>query len=500
MKPKSMIIAGLACFSLGVSSMALMSARSEASSDDLYRELKPFMETITLIQANYVDTDKTKSKDLIEGAIKGMVANLDPFSQYMDVEESNDMKEETEGTFGGLGIEISIKNKTLTVVSPIEDTPADKAGLKSGDSIVKINGESTEGMQVMDAVHKLRGEPGTKVTITVYRDSFPAPKDFVLVRAVIKIQTVKFNMLDNNVGYIRLTQFMGHCDEDFTKALQTLKDQGAKNMIVDVRNNPGGLLDAAASISSNFVAKGDTVVSIAGRNKSSIKTYDSDGGIGWKGGLVVLINGGSASASEIFAGAVQDHALGVIVGTQSFGKGSVQTIMSLSDGSALRLTTAKYLTPKGRTIHGLGITPDVVSDDEYYSKIYVQLSDEGDFEGFAKEYLLGHPGFSFDEDNVEKKAIKVSEHSMDTLKPESLDSKVLKDFIDYAKTKNKDNSEDEIMRDQPTIIGRIKEEVTRIQKGEDAARAVALMNDSQIREALSVLKVQDLVKSRDRDN
>jgi carboxyl-terminal processing protease len=496
MKPKTMMVAGLACFALGVSSMALMSARSEAS-DDLYRELKPLMETITLIQSSYVDVDKTKSKDLIEGAIKGMVGNLDPFSQYMDVQESNDMKDETQGTFGGLGIEISVKNKLLTVVSPIEGTPADKAGLKSGDNILKINGEPTDSLELMDAVHKLRGEPGTKVTITVFREGFTEPKDFTLVRAVIKVQTVKFNMLDNKVGYIRLSQFMGHCDDDFAKALQTLKDQGALNLIVDVRNNPGGLLDAAASISSHFVPKGETVVSIAGRNKSSVKTFTSDGGIGWDGGLVVLINGGSASASEIFAGAVQDQGVGVVVGTKSFGKGSVQTIMSLSDGSALRLTTAKYLTPKGRAIHGLGITPDVVSQDEFLSKVYVTLSDAGDFEAFAKQYLTAHPGFNFDEDSAEKQPMSVSVHTLEQLKPESLDSKVLKEFVDYATAKTKDASEDEIMRDQDRILGRIKEEVTRIQKGEDEARAVALANDSQIREALGVLKVADLVKSRE---
>ena len=472
----------------------LQGARSE-SSDDLYRELKPFMETVNLIQSSYVDEDKTKSKDLIAGAIKGMVSNLDPFSQYMDVQENADMKQETQGTFGGLGIEISVKNKVLTVVSPIEDTPADKAGLKSGDSILKINGEATDSLQLMDAVHKLRGEPGTKVTITVYRESFPAPKDFVLTRAVIKIRTVKFNMLENNTGYIRLSQFMGQCDQDFEKALQALKDKGAKDLIVDVRNNPGGLLDASAAISSHFVPKGETVVSIAGRTKSSMKTYASDGGIGWKGPLVVLINGGSASASEIFAGAIQDHGLGVIVGVKSFGKGSVQTIMSLSDGSALRLTTAKYLTPKGRTIHGQGITPDVVAEDEYLSKVYIELADNGVFESFSKDYLANHVGFTFEEDEASKKPLKVSEHSMEQLKPETKENKVLKDFLDFAKAKNKDSSEDEILRDRVRILGRIHEEMTRIQKGEDEARVVALGNDAQIRHALDVLKVADLMKN-----
>jgi hypothetical protein len=306
-------------------------------------------------------------------------------------------------------------------------------------------------------------------------------------------------MLENKTGYIRLSQFMGRCDEDFEKALQALKDKGAKDLIVDVRNNPGGLLDASAEISSHFVPKGATVVSIAGRAKNSVKTYASTGGLGWKGPLVVLINGGSASASEIFAGAVQDHGSGVVVGTKSFGKGSVQTILSLSDGSALRLTTAKYLTPKGRAIHGQGITPDVVAEEEYLSKVYIELSDAGNFEAFAKEYLAGHPGFSLEEDPASKKAVKVSEHSWEQLKPESKDNKLLKDFSDYAKAKSKDAGEDEILRDRVRILGRVKEEITRIQKGEDEARAVALMNDSQIRRALDVLRVADLVKGKRAD-
>jgi carboxyl-terminal processing protease len=472
-----------------------LQAPAKDDHDDIYKQLKPLMESITLIQSNYVDEDKTKSKELIEGAIKGMISNLDPFSQYMDLQESSDMKQETQGSFGGLGIEISIKNKQLTVVSPIEDTPADKAGLKSGDVIVKINGESTDGLQLMDAVHKLRGEPGTKVSIGVFREGFTAPKDYSLTRAIIKIRTVKSNMLEKKVGYIRLSQFMGRCAEDFAKALTALRDKGAKDLIVDVRNNPGGLLDASADIASNFVPKGGVVVSIDGRYKNTRKVFNSDGGEAWKGGLVVLINEGSASASEILAGAVQDQGVGVIVGTKSFGKGSVQTILPLSDGASLRLTTAKYLTPKGRAIHGQGISPDVVAEDEYLSKIYVELADNGVFESFSKEYLTGHPGFSLEEDG-NKEAVKVSENSWEHLKPESRDNKLLKDFTDYAKNKNRDYTEDEILRDHSRIVGRVKEEITRIQKGEDEARAVALANDSQIRQALDVLKVGDLERAR----
>ncbi len=494
MKPKKWMTAAL-FFLAGLSSMALMRERLEAK-DELYKELKPLMESLTLIQSSYVDEEKTKSKELIEGAIRGMITTLDPFSQYLDVQENTDMKQETTGSFGGLGIEISIKAKQLTVVSPIEDTPADKAGVKSGDVILKINGESTDGIQLMDAVHKLRGEPGTKVTITVYREGFTTPKDFTLTRAVIKIRSVKFNMLEGKVGYLRLASFMGKSAEDFEKALETLRSKGAVDLIVDLRNNPGGLLDASARIAGNFVPKGQLIVSTDGRYKNKNIRYESEGGAGWKGSLVVLINGGSASASEIFAGAIQDHALGVIVGSKSFGKGSVQTIMSLSDGGALRLTTAKYLTPKGRAIHGQGIDPDVVAEEEFPGKEYLELSEAGIFESFMKDYITKNPGFNLDQDPKSKEAVKVSENSWDHLKPESREGKMLKDFVEFGRQKGKDVNEDAILRERVRMTARLKEELVRMQKGEDEARAVALAADPQIRRAMDVLKVAALTQAR----
>jgi len=474
---------------LAVAVFAATESRLNAD-DDLYRQLKPLMESMAIIQNNYVDEDKVKSKELVEGAIKGMMGQLDPFSQYMDPDDTKDMDAETGGSFGGLGIEISQRAKVLTVISPIEDTPADKAGIKSGDSILKINGESTEGMDLMDAVHKMRGEPGTKVTITVYREGFDAPKDFSIVRAVIKIQTVKYNVLADKVGYIRLSSFMGNCSDEFAAALDAVRSKGAESLIIDVRNNPGGKLNSAADIASHFVAKGKVIVSTAGRYKDKDMSFPSDGDDLWTRPTVILINGGSASASEILAGALQDYGLAVVVGTKSFGKGSVQTILKLSNGGSLRLTTAKYLTPKGRSLHGQGIDPDVVSEEEPMSKEMADLVDAGVFEGFVKGYLVEHPGYSLHDDGP-KVAVKVSSN-WQTLKPETKESHVVADFEDYLDKHGKHLSVDDFARDRVHILAKIDEELTRTTSGEDAARAVALAADPQIKQALGVLKVQQI--------
>jgi carboxyl-terminal processing protease len=485
---RKFVWAGLIAFGVGVVAQLAAEKRQD---DDLYRQLKPLMESMALIQNSYVDEDKVKSKDLVEGAIKGMMNQLDPFSQYMDPQEHEDMKQDTVGAFGGLGIEISLKNKILTVVSPIEDTPADKAGVKAGDAIVKIDGVSTDGMELMDAVHKMRGEAGTKVTISILRDGFEAPKDFVITRAVIKIRSVKSNMLDGKVAYIRLASFMGNSSEDFAKALDELQSKGAESLVIDVRNNPGGLLNAAAEIAGHFVPKGQVIVSTDGRYKDKNMSFPSEGDGHWSKPTVILINGGSASASEILAGALQDYKLAIVVGTKSFGKGSVQTILPLSDGGALRLTTAKYLTPKGRSLHGQGIDPDVVSEEEPYSKAMLSMLDGYEFEAFIKDYLLEHPGFTLTDD-APKQAVKVSEHSWQTLKPESREAKLLKDFGDWKMKKDHRFDADDLLKDRVRILAKLKEELARKAGGEDAARQVALEADPQIKQALDILKVAEV--------
>jgi hypothetical protein len=314
---------------------------------------------------------------------------------------------------------------------------------------------------------------------------------------VIKIRSVKSNLLDGQVGYIRLSTFMGKSAEDFGAALDQLESQGAQSLVIDLRNNPGGLLNAAADIAGHFVPKGKVVVSTASRYKDRDMEFDSDGGDLWTKPTVVLINGGSASASEILAGCLQDYSLAVVVGTKSFGKGSVQTILPLSDGAGLRLTTAKYLTPKGHSLHGVGVTPDVISDEEPLSKLVQDLADADCYALFWKDYLVEHPTFSFKEEAA-KSAVKVSESSWQVLKPETKEDILLKEFGDWLGEHGHPTTVDDLGRDRVQLLGKLKEELARKQGGEDAARIAALDEDPQVKAALGVLKVEQVMADRGR--
>ncbi len=324
---------------------------------ETYEELKTFSEVLNQVQKHYVD--ETKPKDLIQGAIRGMLATLDPHSAYMTPEMYKEMQVETKGEFGGVGIQIGVKDSRLAVIAPIEGTPAHRAGIKSGDFIVKVNDDTTKDLTLMDAVQKMRGPKGSKVNLTIQRDGTPDPLVFTLVRDTIKIESVKSKVIEN-LGYVRLTQFQEATGRDLSKAIKQFRDQKVQGAILDLRNNPGGLLTAAVDVSEQFLPSGKLVVYTKSREgkkdewlaKSKDQLEDLP--------VIILVNEGSASASEIVAGALQDWGRAVIVGTTSFGKGSVQTILPLGDGSGLRLTTAKYYTPKGRSIQSTGITPDIV--------------------------------------------------------------------------------------------------------------------------------------------
>lgn len=333
---------------------------SRKTKDDLYSQIELYSYTLTTIQADYVE--EKSPKDLIYGSLRGMLSTLDPHSQFLDPDEYKDLKTETQGKFGGLGIEISIRDGILTVITPIEGTPAWEEGIKAGDLIVKIEDELTKDMTLSDAVKLLRGKPGTDINITVLRESEFKILEFTITREIIRIQDVKgTQILTDNIGYIRLAEFREDSAKDFRKALDELKEQGADSLIVDLRNNPGGLLNVAIKITEEFLPKGELIVSTKGRRRSqNTETHSTNTShlIDWP--MVVLINEGSASGSEILAGAVKDNKRGIIVGEQSFGKGSVQSVIPLPDGSGLRLTTSKYFTPSGVSIHGEGITPDIV--------------------------------------------------------------------------------------------------------------------------------------------
>jgi len=350
-----------AVFLIGVLIGSGQSQKVSALSNQMYEDLKVFTDVIGLIQKDYVE--ETKSKDLIQGAIKGMLETLDPHSAYMPPTMFKEMQEETKGRFEGLGIEITLKDGILTVVSPIEGTPAFRAGVLAGDQIVKIDGETTKNFTLVDSVKRLRGPRGTKVTITIMREGLQKPKDFTLVREVIPVRSVRHELLEKTYGYVRISQFQEKTDGDFEKAMKALEEEskGAlKGLVLDLRNNPGGLLDQAVKISDRFIDSG-IIVSIDGRREEAKQKWPAHpDGTATRYPLIVLVNGGSASGAEIVAGAIQDHGRGILVGTQTFGKGSVQTIIPLKDGSGLRLTTARYYTPSGRSIQAKGIVPDII--------------------------------------------------------------------------------------------------------------------------------------------
>jgi carboxyl-terminal processing protease len=383
-------------FLIGVLIGSGQSQKVSALSNNMYEDLKVFTDVIGLVQKDYVE--ETKSKDLVYGAIKGMLETLDPHSAFMPPNMFKEMQEETKGRFEGLGIEITLKDGILTVVSPIEGTPAFRAGVVAGDQIIKIDGEPTKNFTLLDSVQRLRGPRGTKVTITIMREGLTKPKDFTLVRDVIPVRSVRHELLEKNYGYIRLSQFQEKTDDDFEKAMKALEEEskGAlKGLVLDLRNNPGGLLDQAVKISDRFIDSG-IIVSIDGRKEESKQKWPAHpDGTMTRYPLVVLVNGGSASAAEIVAGAIQDHGRGILVGTQTFGKGSVQTIFPLKDGSGLRLTTARYFTPSGRSIQAKGIVPDIIVNptrpEEEKESVTPKLPAEKDLERHLMEVGKGGP-------------------------------------------------------------------------------------------------------------
>ena len=348
---------------------------------ETYEELRTFSEVLTQVQKNYVDD--TKVKDLVQGAIRGMLSTLDPHSAYMTPEMYKEMQVETKGEFGGVGIQIGVKENRLAVIAPIDGTPAQRAGIKAGDYITKVNDESTKDLSLMDAVQKMRGPKGTKVNLTIQRDGTADPLQFTLVRDTIKIESVKAKVLDN-IGYVKLTQFQEATGRDLGRVLKQFKEQKVQSTILDLRNNPGGLLTAAVEVSEQFLPNGKLVVYTKGRESKKDEWFAKGRDQMDDSPMIILVNEGSASASEIVAGALQDYGRAVIVGTTSFGKGSVQTILPLGDGSGLRLTTAKYYTPKGRSIQSTGITPDIVIKPQPATTVAKAEGKPGEKEADAK--------------------------------------------------------------------------------------------------------------------
>jgi carboxyl-terminal processing protease len=403
-----------------------------AERDDAYPNLRLFTTVLDKVRSDYVDGEKLSYQELIHAALRGMLNNLDPHSEFMEPVKYDDLKKDTQGEFGGVGVVISMKDNNLTVVAPMEDTPGFKAGILSGDRIIKIDGKSTERMGLQDAVKKLRGEPGSKVTMTILRPTTGVVKDFELTRAAIKVETVRdlngrglrdpgsFPLGENNIGYVRLIQFGEQTSGDLEDALKKLEAKGMEGLVLDLRGNPGGLLDQAVKVCEKFLPRNQLVVTTEGRDAKQKSTFSAAGGKKFTNlPIVVLVNAGSASASEIVAGCLQDctsmgKCRAVIVGEQTFGKGSVQSILPLPDGSALRLTTAKYYTPSHKVIHEKGITPDII----------VAMSEEEERDVFLKRTPGGIESLpEKDQERVRNAQDPQLDRAMDLLKGLTLYSK-----------------------------------------------------------------------------
>ena len=349
-------------------------------------ELRTFTEIFAKIKSDYVE--QVDDKELLENAIRGMLEGLDPHSAYLDGDSYKDLQEGTSGEFGGLGIEVGMENGFVKVISPIDDTPAQKAGIKAGDLIIKLDDRSVKGMSLNDAVDIMRGKPGDPITLTIIRESEEKPLVITVVRDIIKTKSVRFETLEPGFGYLRISSFQSHTIESLHQAIYQLKEDNSgklKGIVLDLRNNPGGILTAAVGVSDMFLNKG-MIVYTEGRKKDSKLKFNAKPNTKLPDvPLIVLVNAGSASASEIVAGALQDHGRGIIMGEKTFGKGSVQTILPMNNNAALKLTTARYYTPNGRSIQASGITPDIIID-----KVKISMIEEAFGTSVKEADLIGH--------------------------------------------------------------------------------------------------------------
>ena len=405
---RSFVILLLFCLGLGLFFSG--QAKVAAVPREDYESLETFTNILAIVRKNYVD--EVNTKELMTGAINGMLNSMDPHSGYLTPELYKELQMDTQGRFGGLGIEITIRNGMLTVVSPIEDTPAFRAGIKAGDQIFKIDDEFTKDMNLMQAVKKMRGLKGSKLNLSIKREGVPDLLNFSIVRDTIRVQSVRSRVLEEGYAYIRLAQFQERSDRDLQKALEKLSSEkgGVKGLVLDLRNNPGGLLTQAVRVADLFLDSG-MIVYTEGRLENQKQKYFARKEGSWtEFPIVVLVNGGSASASEIVAGALQDHKRAVILGTKTFGKGSVQTILPLDDNSALRLTTARYFTPKGRSIQATGIVPDIVLENVPVQEV---RAEEKKRLGLREENLPGHLQNQQEQKEKEKQAQQEKEESVE---------------------------------------------------------------------------------------
>ncbi len=433
---------------------------------ETYKYIGLFSKVLSLVKSNYIK--EVKTKDLIYGALKGMMETLDPYSQFMDPDTYREMQIETEGKFEGLGISIWIRDGQLTVVSPIEGTPAYEAGIQAGDKIIEIDGEATKDITLQGAVKKMRGKKGTSVILTIEREGLDEPLEFTIVRGVIIVKSIPYSFLtEDKIGCIRIRDFKKSASKDLEEILGELEKEGMKGLILDLRNNCGGLLNEAVEVCDKFLSKKKLIVSTEGRISSQNLRYLSSEVPHPDYPLVILINQGSASASEVVAGAIQDYGRGTIIGEKSFGKARVQSVLALEDGSGLRLTTAYYLTPKGRNIDEKGIEPDIKVELSTFPKIVSKIASKGYFRSFSQRYLLIHP-------NVNQKF--------------RAKNKDLGEFSLFLKEKKFDFKEKEWQEGLPEIKKQLRIAIIRQALGKKVAYQVTRDVDPQFQKAVEVIK------------
>ncbi len=419
-KASSLGIAAFFGFAIAIAINAMADRPEETGGDIPLEQLRSYSDVLDRVRSDYVD--EISEGELIENSIRGMISELDPHSGYLDDEEFKSLRESTSGEFGGLGIQVGMKDGVLTVIAPIDDTPAKEAGLEAGDKIIRIDGEVTQDMDLEKAVKKMRGKPDTDIDLTIAREGEKKPLEFTITRAIIKTESVKHELLEPGMGYIRISQFQSRTVEQMHEALDALneenEDEALKGLVLDLRNNPGGVLEGSVEMVDTFLEEGQ-IVYTKGRVADAKMSFEASRGDRLDGApIVVLVNGGSASASEIVAGALQDSGRALVIGEKTFGKGSVQSIMPLSDGGALRLTTARYYTPSGRSIQAEGIEPDVTVHQ-------LKVSDIEDVFSISEASLAGHLS-NGDSDVME--AIKQSERDGDDEEEEPL---VVRDYQLY---------------------------------------------------------------------
>ncbi|MFW6021527.1 MAG: S41 family peptidase [Guyparkeria sp.] len=384
-KASSLGIAAFFGFAIAIAINAMAERPAESSGDIPLEQLRTYSDVLERVRSDYVD-DISES-ELIENSIRGMISELDPHSGYLDDEEFKSLRESTSGEFGGLGIQVGMKDGVLTVIAPIDDTPAKEAGLEAGDKIIRIDDELTQDMDLEEAVKRMRGKPDTDIDLTIAREGEKKPLEFTITRAIIKAESVKHELLEADMGYIRVSQFQSRTVEQMHDALDALveenDDEALKGLVLDLRNNPGGVLEGSVEMADAFLEEGQ-IVYTKGRVADAKMSFEASDGDRLDGApIVVLVNGGSASASEIVAGALQDSGRALVIGEKTFGKGSVQSIMPLSDGGAIRLTTARYYTPSGRSIQAEGIEPDITVHQ-------LKVSDIEEVFSISEASLAGH--------------------------------------------------------------------------------------------------------------